>query len=516
MAHARTASLVGGLLLILALASPAAAEIVSVTVYPGSAQVSEKASLALSRGATGAATASLTLPAAADPQSLTLKLPAERSLIDLSFESVERTDQAKVAEVKAQVEAARTARDQLKAKVDSLAAQLGFWKTLTPGEAPDPSGAAKLAETLGASVEKAATDLAALQKPLAEREKALKDLEDKLAALVGRAEKVWQVALAVSGPVSGQMQAEYEYSVGGCGWSPVYRLNARPGEKVVELGFEAEVWQSTGADWQTRVLLATLPQRGRIEPPELPGWVIGPRPELRPLAKAAPAAPNRMTMAMEADTAGAPPPTEPELERRTTYAVWDLGARHVAAGPRQRLRISETKLEAAFTYLIRPGVSEASFLRAELTLKEAADMPSGPALWLVDGALVGKRAFSFQGLEKKIYFGNDPQVRVKVTELERRAGERGLFKSKQSYAWKWAFEVQNDKPWPVAVRLEEPKPQPRDERIELAFSFEPKPAKEEDQAFVWLFDVAKASKKTVTYGVALKAPDDLELDLGWR
>jgi|GEM_PF-4127985 len=237
MAHARTASLVGGLLLILALASPAAAEIVSVTVYPGSAQVSEKASLALSRGATGAATASLTLPAAADPQSLTLKLPAERSLIDLSFESVERTDQAKVAEVKAQVEAARTARDQLKAKVDSLAAQLGFWKTLTPGEAPDPSGAAKLAETLGASVEKAATDLAALQKPLAEREKALKDLEDKLAALVGRAEKVWQVALAVSGPVSGQMQAEYEYSVGGCGWSPVYRLNARPGEKVVELGF---------------------------------------------------------------------------------------------------------------------------------------------------------------------------------------------------------------------------------------------------------------------------------------
>lgn len=500
---------------LLALAASAPAEVISVTVYPGSAQISEKGQLALAPGATGAATARLTLPAAADPQSLALTLPSGRSLIDVAFASTARTDQAAAAALKAQVEAARTARNQVQARADSLAAQLGFWKALTPGEKATPDEAARLAETLGASVEKVGVNLAATRKELTEKEQALKDLEDKLAALTGRAETVWEVTVTMSGQPSGQVEASYEYAVSGCGWTPVYRLNARPGEKVVDLGFDAEVWQSTGADWQTRVLLATLPQRSQLEPPGLPGWVIGPRPEIRPLAKAAPAA-NRMTMAAEADMAGAPPPPEPEIERRATYAVWDLGARHVAAGPKQRLRISEETLPAAFTYLIRPGMSTASFLRAELSLKEAADMPSGPALWLVEGALVGKRPFSFQGLKKEVYFGNDPQVRVKVTELERQAGERGLFKSKQSYAWKWAFEVQNDKTWPVTVRLEEPKPQPRDERIELTFSFDPKPTKEEDQAFVWLLDLGKAAKKTVTYGVALKAPEDLNLDLGWR
>ena len=76
--------------------------------------------------------------------------------------------------------------------------------------------------------------------------------------------------------------------------------------------------------------------------------------------------------------------------------------------------------------------------------------------------------------------------------------------------------VSSDKAFALPVRLEEAKPQVRDQRIELTPSYDPKPAEDKDNVLVWTFELPAKGKKTVTWGVELKAPADMPLDLGWR
>ena len=118
----------------------------------------------------------------------------------------------------------------------------------------------------------------------------------------------------------------------GCGWRPLYRLDARPAAREVKFSWEAEIWQSSGADWNgVEVGVATLHAPRAVSPPDLPQWIIRPQ---TPVPRKAKRATEAALADMESSEAAQAP--MPEQEKKGTYTLWKLGRIQMPAGAKQK------------------------------------------------------------------------------------------------------------------------------------------------------------------------------------
>ena len=213
----------------------------------------------------------------------------------------------------------------------------------------------------------------------------------------------------------------------------------------------------------------------------------------------------------EAEVASAPVETI-----NTTYSVWSLGRKTLTAGSRQRLKIKEETWPAQFLFLARPSLSPQAFLQAQIKLAKPVEIPSGQATFVIDGAIIGKRAFALAGTEADIYFGNSPFITVSSLTIADKSGAVNFLQNKQTRQWQWLIEAKNTSHTPIRLRIEEPVPEPRDERIKLTFKHQPEPSEKDTTKFVWLLDVPAMQKKSIETGIELTAPKEMMLDFGWR
>jgi hypothetical protein len=65
-----------------------------------------------------------------------------------------------------------------------------------------------------------------------------------------------------------------------------------------------------------------------------------------------------------------------------------LGKVTLPAGARQRVKVQEEPWTADFTYLVRPSLSSKVFVRAFVNFPEAREIPSGQAIFMMDGAIL--------------------------------------------------------------------------------------------------------------------------------
>ena len=251
-----------------------------VTLFPASAQVLETARLkAVTEGSLKKAT--FTLPAQADPASLVTRLneAGKTRIVDQAWRQIVRPDDEKILGLRKRIEAVKTERNAVQATIKALETQILFWQLQTKARAKTLADAGNLAAAIGRNVKKAHQDKMAREPELEKLDRKLTELQDELNRRVGRKDNAWEVTLLLSGaPPAGEVSAEYSYSLSGCGWTPQYRLEARPRDARILFTWEAEIWQSSGQDWGQVVLnLATLQPSQAIAPPDLPPWVIKPR-----------------------------------------------------------------------------------------------------------------------------------------------------------------------------------------------------------------------------------------------
>lgn len=511
----RSAILAAFLFISLTWIPTALAEVVSVTFYPDAAQVMERASPQLSGEAGNQSRLILLLPPQADPQTVSVQvLQGKGQIRDMSWRRVLREDKERVKALQERIDSVTAERNAVESRRLGLDAAVGFWKGLGMDDSPTPKAASDMASAVAANAERLYRDSFSLARQVEELDRQLARLKAELEQARGGSREVWELSLLIAGTAGPSLPIEYVYTLAGSGWSPVYRVNALPDSKRVDIAMDARIWQRSGQDWRNvQVHLATTRPHGPITPPDLPPWIIQPMPPVQPLP--APLMGKAMTREMQAaDMAEA----APAMAERATYRVWDMGKQSVQTGPEQRLRLRDYALQAAFTYLVRPSQGENAYLRAEAVSKDALDLPHGEALLMVDGGVLTKTGFSYAGTKQTIFFGTDPLVTAETRLLESQGGEAGFIGKSRTYVWKWQVIVKNAKSYPVDVRVEEPKPQTRDERIKLTYQFEPKPEADPEDPWllVWRFAVPTKSEKSLNWGVRLEAPADLELDLGWR
>ena len=493
------------------------------TLFPDTARIVDVSRVALQPAGGETLKGVITLPGQALPDSLTATLPQGSTLRfeDQTWRQVTRQDDARIADLRKQIQGLKTERNAIFAGIQGLDAQIQFWQAQAKARTKTVEEATALAALLTKSVKKAFQDKLALEPDLQKVDQRIKELQEELSRTTGQKESLWEVTFLLGGSTTArEVTLALAYSLSGCGWTPLYRLEARPGDGTVLFSWAAEVWQSSGIDWkQVETSLATMPPRLAISPPAMPPWIVRPRqPVTRKssakselMAMAAPRMAEKMNSEIPEEDAA-----EPSETRKSTYSVWSLGKRNIPAGARQRIKVREETWPADFVHLVRPALTTQAFIQAVVKLPEAREIPSGQATYLIDGAVLAKRPFSFAGQEGTFSFGVDPLVTAEAALLSQKAGERGFIADKQTYEWVWRFDVTNGRKDAVRMRLEDPLPQSRDERIKVSFKYDTEPTEKKADSQIWLFGLPPGQKKSLSETVRIEAPKEMDLDLGWR
>lgn len=500
-------------LIVLLAPAPVRAEPVAVALAPASAEVTEAGTLALEEEG-GALKAVLTLPAKADPASLRVTAPGLVP-VDVRVRSVLRRDEGRIKDVRDRLDAARAERQ---AKADRMAAHQGaaqYWRSLSGGEYAPQAGQAKaMAQALREGLAEELAAASALARDIADRDRAIKELEDELQRLTGGGQRVQEAQVSFSGPPASSAKAVWTYRLSDAGWTPHYTLNALPAENRVAFSWVARVHQNSGAPWKGVALtLVTAQPGGGHEPPDLPPWLL--RPEEPVLARAAKIMESRpMLMEAAADNLAAGAPSRPRSEGRV-FDSYDAGRADLASGEPRNLPMGHAAWKADFDYLLRPYMGPEAYVRAAVALDEPPRLPSGEAVFLLDSVLLRKGGFSLFAREADLFFGVDPGLTVRLTPLSRQSGTSGLLGTKNSQTWDWRVGVENAKRLPVAVRMEDRMPDAADERIKIEKRL-PGAKEEEGGIAVWEFDVPAGGRHVLEYGYTVTCPKDMRLDLGGR
>lgn len=522
-----------------AMADGVRAEVVRAVFYPDAAEFTERAALPLA-GTPARPVAVLMLPAQADPSTLAVAPEKGLAVADLTWERKERVRSGQGQVLARELEELKRQRAGIEAKVAAAASRLEFWKGHGAAPARTPAEARQLAQALSEDVERTAAGKYELERALEKANREVAALEAKLARVAGPEDAAWEISvfLAPQAEAQGQplakpaarpmdqpVRLEWSYRLSGCGWRPISRLDARPGEGQVLFATEAEIWQNSGAALtQAEISLAALPRAVSVDLPPVPDWVLQPRPEPVPRPEGAPMAKNRAAapmLAVASMDVGAAPPA-PAFGQQATVGMWDLGRREIPAGEKTRLTLAQAAWPAEFLWVLRPALDSRAFLRAKCRLPEPMDLPPSQALYLVEGSALGQRQLTLAGDEATLFFGPDPLVTGKEKLADKKSGESGIVGQKQTHRWDWTIEVKNAKNRPVPVLVESARPLSRDERIKVEVAAEPKPeaqaAQDPDAAnlLTWRLNPKPGEKTAIRLTVTATAPADLKLDTGRR
>ncbi len=78
----------------------------------------------------------------------------------------------------------------------------------------------------------------------------------------------------------------------------------------------------------------------------------------------------------------------PAETQNTTYSIWSLGKKNIPAGNRQHLKIKDESWPAEFLFLARPAINPQAFVRAQIKSALPTEIPSGQAIFVIDGAVL--------------------------------------------------------------------------------------------------------------------------------
>lgn len=504
----------------------------SVVFYPRAAQLTVEERITPQNLPGGGKGMVITLPAHANRQSFSLVLTGGQVSgtvwrdVVVDDAAPQKSEPGKSSPRAALLGELRAARAE-KAQIDALVAvsQKRIELLTEAGSQTDKKKGVEEVEKLDGLLNQQLTKLLA-ELPGQERkaealERRISKAEQDLATLGGEELREQSVTVTVDG-AAGPVTARYSYMLPGCGWTPAYTLEAQPGKNLVLLTQEADLVQNTLIPWDNaEITVATNTPDSRPAPNLLPAWVLQPG---RPQVAASPRARENSALAQSdvvrdeksAELKMMRPMTEPQAptrEEKTTFALWTIGKRSIPAGNQVRVTLAKEQWKADYYYTIRPMLDKKGFLTAAATPAAPVDMPAGPAVFLIDGTVIGASPLALHGDTLKLYFGADPLVTATMRNDQRQSGESGIISKDQTLTWNWSISVNNARNKPVTVQVEDPSPVSKDEAIKLEVTSTPKPELN-NQAYTWRIPLQAGETKVITHAVKATAPKETPLSPG--
>ncbi len=294
----------------------------------------------------------------------------------------------------------------------------------------------------------------------------------------------------------------------GLHWQPVYSLNCVPGDKGqgrIEVRLDADITRPAGPAWKDTELVLVSGAADSAQIPPLAEWHIGA--SARPMLRAMPRPLTASAVAETEDMAAGNAPAA--AETGGSFAVWKPVLRGLREG-RGRLLLAHAVWTEKLLWTVRPLNQDARvFLCAEHVLNaEEETWPEGPMLLSVDDSYAGDGHFAPREGKVFLSFGNDPRVRLEARTEPRKSGREGILTGKKKvWEWAWTYTLRNGRDREIAVRVERPVPLSVDKDIEVNFTGEPSPVRD-DRKLVWDLRVPARGTGTVRHAVKVTAPAD--------
>ncbi len=308
-------------------------------------------------------------------------------------------------------------------------------------------------------------------------------------------------------PADAEILVSSAYTLSNTFWSPIYFIDANTKDNTIDVQLLAQITQNSDLDWHNVELELTTAQGNDRAPMPINPWVV--RKGGAPVVYAKSMAPPELMMAR-----GAVNDSSPSFDQDAAMARWSMSKVHKIPEGKTLLKLSQDKLNIALIRLARPSVSDNKVWLSAKYKVENNFYPSGEATFLLDGVMTSQGRFAPKGAETEIFFGVDPLVTVQTKEKVRKSAEQGLIEQEQSWTWNWVYSIQNTRNIPVVVRIEEAQTQVEDSAMKVSYADEPKPESGPEKTFVWNVETPAKGTSMVKRSITVKAPKDMQLDLG--
>jgi uncharacterized protein (TIGR02231 family) len=421
----------------------------------------------------------------------------------------------------------RAALGDLGGQTKAFAHGLAFGKTTAEAQMAVFDSLRGRAEEVNAAL----LDLAVQRRDLGRR---LEKLRNELSQVQGGGRRQrYTAVIEVEVTQAGELTVELTYVVSRAGWQPLYdvRLLEEGDQRVLEVGYLAQVTQRTGEDWSDVALTLSTARPALAETlPELDPWYVGPvTGAAKPQAKMAagimtPAGPAPMIDKVMAMRTVAEPEAEEEAAEVALATVDTSGAAVTyqvsgaitipADGAPHKVAVARIELEPELDYATAPKLVAAVYRRARVANDSPYTLLPGSVNLFAGDEFIGATEFELvapQG-EIELYLGPDDRVKVE-RELKRREVDKKLIGDKCRLHYAYEITLENLLSTKAQVTLHDQIPVPRHEDVKVKLtSTEPEPEERSKLNLLdWEFELDSGEKRVVGFGFIVEYPRGMRL-----
>jgi uncharacterized protein (TIGR02231 family) len=321
------------------------------------------------------------------------------------------------------------------------------------------------------------------------------------------------------------------YLVNTAGWSPSYDLRAKDVKNPIEIAYKANVYQTTGEDWENVLLtLSTSNPSLSGTKPNLAPWFLSYYEPVsysyendeqnykvkgnRSMAKEE--APSSMTnggtvneitvadaVSASAYTAVTESTTSIEFEISKPYDI-------PCNGQTYTVEMTKSTLPATYEYYAVPKIDKDAFLLARVTGWEGLNMLSGNVYLYFEGTYVGQSYFDARNTTDTLdlSLGRDKNIVLKRERLKEFASKK-LIGVNQTESRGFEISVRNKKSQPITIVIDDQIPLSTNKDIVIEKT-DISGAKYDDPTgrLTWKYEVKAAETKKMKLVYSVKYPKD--------
>jgi uncharacterized protein (TIGR02231 family) len=321
------------------------------------------------------------------------------------------------------------------------------------------------------------------------------------------------------------------YLVTTAGWSPSYDLRAKDVKNPIEIAYKANVYQTTGEDWENVLLtLSTSNPSLSGTKPNISPWYLSyyepytysyTRDEENSKQKGKRSLEKEEAPAMEANgtsvneivvadavsasayTAVTESTTSVEFEISKPYDI-------PCNGQTYTVEMTKTTLPATYEYYAVPKIDKDAFLLARVTGWESLNMLSGNVFLYFEGTYVGQSYFDSRSTTDTLdlSLGRDKNIVIKRERLKE-FSSKAMIGLNQKDSRGFEISVRNKKSQPITIVIDDQIPLSTNKDI-VVEKIDVSDAKydEVSGSITWKFDLKAAETRKMKNVYSVKYPKD--------
>ena len=338
------------------------------------------------------------------------------------------------------------------------------------------------------------------------------------------------ITVSAKSAVSGKLN--FSYVVSNAGWTPIYDLRSDASTGKIELTYKAEVFQSTGLDWDNiKLNISTNNPYVNKTKPTLNPWYIdyniyksenkkGVMDKLQEVQITSQALFNRgyaysEDLDDEKNIMGADQFTtvvhrliSAEFKIDLPYSIKSNNEKHMVL-------IKSTNLDTKFKYYSVPKLDASVYLVAQMTKLDELQLVPGQANIFFDGSYIGETYIDPTTMDDtlNLSLGKDPSIVVKRTLLKKELKDR-IIGDKRERTFAYSIEISNQKSSSIEIVIQDQLPITQNADINIeSDNFAKGRFDERTGLLEWSFILKAKENKVIDYNFRVKHAKDKNLEI---